>query len=1272
MKYYFKILTSEELVTTSRHIIGPDVDNSVEVIVNNWRSEDFELTMEQNDSKMKKNLFQPSGGADAAAKGLNLATNKKKKAMNSKVRLMKHRNLSAHLAFYSASDETSKSNLTMQAVQTFVTISETDDPVVASNCFVAISNIAGYASVRNKLLEMNAVHKYSSLLPLVKDPTGMIAAATLFYYLSCESEIEDRIYNSSISILPTNCVADSEKLRHITLYTLCNLAPSIDRPRTAELVMQSIRVYFSNTPDNNKISSEVCNIFLRVLINVCAFTNAHTALFAGDILDVLSTITYHAVTKKEKDIGLNVAKIVLSLFHSYDVNASHFSTDLAGILTDLFKFDDERILRYAMRAVLILSALHATLDVASDSELVSVVVLCITVQGNKIPADVAKDAAKYLFNITRSDDAISLENLVSMEVASAILQLMKFGASQEVVKKPQPQLVKRVSMIHNLGQSFAKHGGDNGNLQGDDRSQKQMQDVSGNNIVSDSKSSGADASSSSMKRDKVEQIAVRGLQNLLSIRVNCIKIADACFDELVRMVTELNDLGAALSLYNISCVPECEEAMYRQKIHLKVLNSLCNANLKVKAAYLKVLVRMSNNPSCVQDVIEGGLIAKLVQEIKSPDTAEVWDSVARMLLAVVSLRKSSPVGVSGDDEKGDVEGNEETINGIIKILKTICTKKSSPAVVLESSMVLTHISMLVKDLFDINPLIHTIVNINHLDDAVMDNMAMAIYNLTCNDKLSQALLKDSTYLNIMIRLMRQGKQICQQNIAEAIRNLTSYPRCAELFQNDLLSDLIVIALLRTSSTDIQIVCAHSFFNMLCHPDTRPRLLRGDFWWGMMRLSKCDSISVRETFARTLFDLSCGPQNVAALRAHNIFSFVKDIAAMSEVPVLEAYVFSIQNLVSHIQSSIDQALSAGEDTAQYALSSTEVVSLIRLSIDTLGRSKNLASIRTALALLVICSEQGDMGAEAELVNREVDFVLSSCLDIWSGDATESCLLVSKLLWQLSKSATITNSIALADMGKLLYATYEGSSTCPQAIEISDNIVSILLQYALRYNPDPESILDLPVFNMILCDILRIPRSEGASSKARAALPHSSLTTRQNMVALYSFVVNKAVENPEIISSGLVMGLMDPELILSHVSRNHILAIMVAFSTKPNLAKYAVDGKMLKVLTSYIAANHKKGGKVNVAAEYASVIIRNLSLHHATVLPQIVSSASSGLSELIQTIIKEEVLSPATATNLSIVFYKASANYILKHEFPLSPRFVLDSIQVRLPLYMYTYI
>jgi len=289
------------------------------------------------------------------------------------------------------------------------------------------------------------------------------------------------------------------------------------------------------------------------------------------------------------------------------------------------------------------------------------------------------------------------------------------------------------------------------------------------------------------------------------------------------------------------------------------------------------------------------------------------------------------------------------------------------------------------------------------------------------------------------------------------------------------------------------------------------------------------------------------------------------------------------------------------------------------------------------------------------------VLESSMEIWSKDATESCLVVSKLLWQVSQSSLVTNSIALVDMGKLLYAVYAESSIYPQSVEIADNLVSILLQYVLRYNPKPEIILDLPVFNMLLYDVLRIPRSEGASSELRGSLPLASITTRQNIVALYSFVVSKAVENPEIISSGLVMGLIDPELILSPVSRNHILAIVVAFTTKSNLAKYALDGKICTLMRTYIAANHKKGGQVNIAIEHASVIIRNLCLHHTSVLPQMVSSAASGLNELVQTIIKEEILSPATAINLGILFYKASTNYILKHEFPLSPRFVLDSIQ-----------
>ena len=95
---------------------------------------------------------------------------------------------------------------------------------------------------------------------------------------------------------------------------------------------------------------------------------------------------------------------------------------------------------------------------------------------------------------------------------------------------------------------------------------------------------------------------------------------------------------------------------------------------------------------------------------------------------------------------------------------------------------------------------------------------------------------------------------------------------------DALSDLIVIALLRTSSMEIKEVCAEAFYNMLCHRDSRLKLLATDIWWAISRLSHHDSNRIQTVCANVLYDLSVGAEYTEALRHHHVLSFVRDLTS----------------------------------------------------------------------------------------------------------------------------------------------------------------------------------------------------------------------------------------------------------------------------------------------------------------------------------------------------------------------------------------------------------
>ena len=133
-----------------------------------------------------------------------LSNNGSNSTNTKKLKEKKHQNLSLHLVNYSANPELNKTTLTLRAVQTFVNVAESHNPVIVSNCVIALSNISSHPHVRSLLVEINALHKLSNMMTAIKGAQAAWAAALLFYYFSCDKETEDRVYNTCSSLLQTN------------------------------------------------------------------------------------------------------------------------------------------------------------------------------------------------------------------------------------------------------------------------------------------------------------------------------------------------------------------------------------------------------------------------------------------------------------------------------------------------------------------------------------------------------------------------------------------------------------------------------------------------------------------------------------------------------------------------------------------------------------------------------------------------------------------------------------------------------------------------------------------------------------------------------------------------------------------------------------------------------------------------------------------------------------------------------------------------------------
>lgn len=248
-------------------------------------------------------------------------------------------------------------------------------------------------------------------------------------------------------------------------------------------------------------------------------------------------------------------------------------------------------------------------------------------------------------------------------------------------------------------------------------------------------------------------------------------------------------------------------------------------------------MQMSSSNVCVMELLSVGLIAKLESQIRRASTVkesinnknDIWKDISLMLLAVVAY--------AADDLL------EEDQIKIVRILRIVCTDTSStsasygpvieatdytiPVDIIENcANVLKFISIKYNDFEELDTVVRTILTLTD-NEEVVAQMSCVLYNMTCSAKNIPLMLTDGTYINFMIQIMRKGKVEVQENIAQAIRTLCSDPKSPQLLlKKDILSDLIVIALLRTSSEEIKIVCSQAFYNMLCHEPTRLRLLEG--------------------------------------------------------------------------------------------------------------------------------------------------------------------------------------------------------------------------------------------------------------------------------------------------------------------------------------------------------------------------------------------------------------------------------------------------------------
>jgi hypothetical protein len=1092
LKYFNREVDQAELAISSRFFDFPSIEDKVDNVVTKWRSEDFAM---KEDLVPTDQLTSAGNGTSTGNSGSGGHSKGKHNhpmvaGMRSKAKLVKQRNLALHLMNYSAHLDFKKTQFSVKSVQTFINVSECDDSKTVSYCMVAISNIAAEPVVRNILFEINAMHKITNMLQHLKGKAAHWAAAILFYYFSCDKETEDRVYSAAHGLLQANGASKDPQARLVALYSLNNLMPCIDRQRVAELIMRILLNFF----DSSIIfqDRELAILYLTMMQNMSWFSNVQHVLVNLNIFPLLLKFAQYAINNsKDKassssmagDIAVAVGKI-LQAFIQLPEQAVHLvNDDFMTVLITLLQSDNDVVLLQAVRVSVSLSSLFNLRDILERSNLTKFVCDMLIARPH-LSGIFAREASRYLVNIT------VLKSNHQQEVSSNLA----FNNSNSAAGNTAVPMTTSGPSLHLDSAVGSRYLDAN------------VPDAIFCVLRSNNTPVAARAS------------VTRALQNIVAYSANAMKLVGRCMEPMVKLLRDPGSdlhtsLAAGYVLYNLSCVPECRSDLVDSKIHVKVLEFVTSAkDGRMKSAFLQILVQLTSSNVCVKDLLKVDLIKKVEQLLTVTHTSTVPASTnargnqketVKTTVEVVSLdvRRDISLMLLAVVAYAAADLPREGQVTTLQILNRICREPDSDDDIVENcANVLKFISAHFENFEELDQVVRCILDRGSVkeDDngdgiaaahisgnsgvsnaEIADCISTVLYNMTCSERSVTLMLSDSTYVNVMIRILRTGKLHVQENIAHAMRTLCAVDKCAQLLlKEDILSDLVVIALLRTSSEEIKVICSEAFYNMLCHDPSRLDLLKGDLWWALMRLGRTDSQPVRAICVRALSDLSAPVdtdgatdnervanqlRNMQALRDHHVLSFIRDLSTASTPDLLQTCLQVVHNLMTHFhhlneappgtyvttassfssngfsgsrtaysrranqQMSKDQQQSQQQQQQQLdpakALQNTimhEAVAAIRIAVDAFNRAPNIKCMRVALLLMLKCAQMRIPGCENEFVVLDVVESLRNKKKQWILHP-ECRVYVSRLCYELARHPALVKVISLTEMGDCLAGT-----------------------------------------------------------------------------------------------------------------------------------------------------------------------------------------------------------------------------------------------------------
>ena len=926
------VRNDKDILTKSRFKSFPTADNSLSNQLSEWRTADF---CNGSSSNNEQDVSASSGDT---------------KVESSQAKLEKRRALALQLLEYSLRKKNVKKQMSRQNIETFLNVAETGDYESAEYSAAALSNICSNPQTRLMLIDSNAIHKYTALLPQLKTPAAGWAATLFFYYLSCEHDIEDRIYNAGFNTLVVNSTTNDFSLCAAALTGLSNLLPCSERHRVAEqIVRAAMRFGTAHLSDHPEQSRTILGVIQRAT----SFTNVHSTLLNLELMDFISLVVANQ-DRNDLTAGKLLSSILTNFLHSPDSYEDIIQSDYVHIFIELLGFEDDDIVCECLGALAVLSANPDSVTAVLERDVVEVV--CGLTSFRDLTTQMAVYVAKYFANVCRPGLG-NIQSVVDAGTHAALLQLL--DRHYDVV---------------------------------------------------------------------IRNFTLRALRGILSVEAFCTYFCTASIPPLISAILTREELEAITCFQHISVVPSCLPLLFTHDVHANILSILHSDRLKqlsttAVVGYLRIILQIAaGSPERAQALLRmrateclwfvlqecsnnaeeeilvpsaigkrGSVVsAEKKLSIRLTQMPEVCKIVSRVLVCLITA-----AGKDGSALQPD------TRNAAIDVVKLISDSGAESVVIDECCLVLASVSAFGIKFSVAHPIIQNFLNCSS-SDAMTESLSVVIYNLACDEENIQGMLDNNFYLNLMIRMMRSGLIVAQDNIVDAFRIMCCYPQCSRmLMKHELLSDLIVIALLRTSSEKIKTVCCEALYNMLCQSeDIRLNLLKGDLWWAIMRLSKTDIERVREVCCSALLNLSLERENIGALRRNHVISFLKEFTANGRGAFLEPCLITMQNILNNADTDMLHS---------------ELVMAVEVCCSVLSRCDTVLSISLSLNLIariLVTLSENNFGI-AELSNCEMAKILWEARTYWQSDA--KCRETVSFLLQIAVGhASFIASTPLSDM------------------------------------------------------------------------------------------------------------------------------------------------------------------------------------------------------------------------------------------------------------------